>query len=81
MTPRRMAIRAPNWLGDAVMAIPAMGAVRARYADASLTVVALPSVAPVFLEQTPASPEHPHTAVGDGLLPGWHTLALHPRLS
>ena len=57
MTPRRMAIRAPNWLGDAVMAIPAMGAVRARYADASLTVVALPSVAPVFLEQTPASPD------------------------
>ena len=52
-TPTRIVIRAPNWLGDAVMALPAMAAVRAGYPGASLAVAAISSVAPLFLEQTP----------------------------
>jgi heptosyltransferase II len=55
--PRRLAVRMPNWLGDAVMALPAAGAVRAAFPDAHLAVVALPSIAPVFEEQTPARPQ------------------------
>ena len=52
-SPTRIVIRAPNWLGDAVMALPAMAAVRAGYPGASLAVAAISSVAPLFLEQTP----------------------------
>jgi heptosyltransferase-2 len=50
--PARIVIRAPNWLGDAVMALPAMAAVRAAYSKATLTVAAISSVAPMFLEET-----------------------------
>ena len=53
----RIAVRAPNWLGDAVMALPAIGAVRARYREGSVSVLAVPAVAPLFLEQTSASPD------------------------
>ena len=54
-TPTRIVIRAPNWLGDAVMALPAMAAVRTGYPGASLAVAAISSVAPLFLEQTPVN--------------------------
>ena len=52
---RRLVIRAPNWLGDAVMALPAMGAVRRAFGGAHLTVAAIPSIAPLFQEETNAS--------------------------
>ncbi len=42
---KRLVIRAPNWLGDVVMALPAMAAVRARFADAHVAVAAIPSIA------------------------------------
>jgi heptosyltransferase-2 len=48
-------IRAPNWLGDAVMALPAMSAIRAGFPHAALAVAAIPSIAPLFLEQTPVA--------------------------
>ena len=47
----RLVIRAPNWLGDAIMALPAMGAVRRAYKDAHLAVAAVPSIAPLFDER------------------------------
>jgi heptosyltransferase-2 len=53
----RLVIRPPNWLGDAVMALPAMAAVRRAYAHAHLTVVAPPAVAGLFREVTPAAPD------------------------
>lgn len=55
--PARVVVRAPNWLGDAMMALPAIAAVRAAYPDARLTIAALPSVAPVFLERSAAAPD------------------------
>ena len=39
---------APNWLGDVVMALPAIAAVRRWFADAHLTVAARGAVAPVL---------------------------------
>jgi heptosyltransferase II len=51
---RRLVIRVPNWLGDAVMALAAMGAVRAAFADAHVAVAAIPSIAPLFEEATSA---------------------------
>ena len=50
----RIVVRAPNWLGDAVMALPALGALRAAFPSASIAIVAVPSVAPIFEELTPA---------------------------
>jgi len=53
----RIVIRAPNWLGDAVLALPAMTAVRRHFADAHLTVAAVPSVAALFREETEVRPD------------------------
>ena len=41
-------ILAPNWLGDAVMALPAIRDVRRHFSGQPLTVAARPSIAPVF---------------------------------
>ena len=55
--PGRVVIRAPNWLGDVVMALPAMTAVRRRFPGAHLAVAAVPSVAAVFREDTGVRPD------------------------
>ena len=55
--PRRILIRAPNWLGDAVLALPAMSAIRTAYPAAALTVAAVPAVAPLFHEGTAVRPD------------------------
>jgi len=41
-------MRGPNWVGDAVLAIPAMKAVRARFPEAQITLLVRPWVAGVF---------------------------------
>jgi heptosyltransferase II len=46
--PGRVLVIAPNWLGDAVMALPAVADVRRRFAAARLVVAARRSVAPLF---------------------------------
>lgn len=43
-----LVILAPNWLGDAVMALPAIADVRRGAPRASITVAARPAVAPLF---------------------------------
>ena len=53
----RVVLRAPNWLGDAVLALPAMAALRRHFSSANVTVAALPSIAPLFREITPAAPD------------------------
>ena len=50
--PARIVVRMPNWLGDAVMALPAVRSVRAAFPQASLAVAALPAIAPMFAEDT-----------------------------
>ena len=55
-TPSRLVVRAPNWLGDAVMALPALGAVRAAFPDARIAIAAGTSVAPLFEEDTRRGP-------------------------
>lgn len=44
----RLVVISPNWLGDAVMALPAIFDLRRHYASAHLTIAARPSVAPMF---------------------------------
>ena len=55
--PHRIVIRMPNWLGDAVMALPAAAAVRAAYPSLHIAVAAIPSVAPMFDERTAIVPQ------------------------
>jgi heptosyltransferase II len=43
-----MMIRVPNWVGDAVMAVPALRELRRIFADARITLVARPWVAGLF---------------------------------
>src|SRR5689334_22847266 len=45
---QRLVILAPNWLGDAVMALPAIADVRRGLAAARITVAARAAVAPLF---------------------------------
>jgi len=45
---KRLLILAPNWLGDAVMALPAIADVRRAAPDLSIAVAARPSIAPFF---------------------------------
>jgi heptosyltransferase-2 len=53
----RLVVRAPNWLGDAVLALPAMSALRRHFADANFTVAAAPAVAALFRERTGVRPD------------------------
>ncbi len=48
--PSRLVVRLPNWLGDAVMAIPALVAVRDAFPQSHLALAGEPSVLPVFEE-------------------------------
>jgi heptosyltransferase-2 len=44
----KILIRGPNWVGDAVLAIPAMKAIRARFPGAEITLLVRPWVAGLF---------------------------------
>ncbi|MBI4472830.1 MAG: lipopolysaccharide heptosyltransferase II [Acidobacteria bacterium] len=48
MHPRKILIRGPNWIGDAVLAVPAMKALRARFPEAEITILVRPWVAGLF---------------------------------
>ena len=48
MRVERIVVVAPNWLGDAVMALPAITDLRRHFADAHLAIAARPPIAPLF---------------------------------
>lgn len=45
---RRLLVFSPNWLGDAVMALPAIEAIRATWPEATIDIAARSAVAPLF---------------------------------
>jgi heptosyltransferase-2 len=47
----KIMIRATNWVGDAIMALPALRAVRQRHPDAKISIVARPYVADIYRDQ------------------------------
>jgi heptosyltransferase-2 len=47
----KILIRATNWVGDAIMALPALRAVRSRFPDAEITILARPYVAFIYKDQ------------------------------
>lgn len=46
---RHLLVRAPNWIGDAVMCEPALRALRGLFPSAAITLLAKPAVAELFL--------------------------------
>ena len=48
----RVCVRATNWLGDAVMSLPALRAIRQVFSHAHLAVVARPSVAGLYARES-----------------------------
>lgn len=52
---KNILVRAPNWLGDAVMAMPVLSGLARWFPQAGITVVAIPRVAPLF-------GAHPHVS-------------------
>jgi len=55
--PARLVVRLPNWLGDAVMAIPSLVAVRNAFPQAHLALAGEPSVLPIFSESSDIHPQ------------------------
>jgi len=53
---QRLVVRPPNWLGDAVLALPALAAIRRHFPHADLTIAAPSSVSAVFREDTDVAP-------------------------
>ena len=47
----KLLIRATNWVGDAIMALPALRAIRARFPEAHIATVARPYVADLYRGQ------------------------------
>jgi heptosyltransferase-2 len=47
----KILIRATNWVGDAIMALPALHVVRSRFADAQITILARDYVAAIYKDQ------------------------------
>ncbi|MFA5111335.1 MAG: hypothetical protein WC443_08025, partial [Desulfobaccales bacterium] len=48
---RRILVRAPNWVGDAIMSLPVLAGLRRLFPLAEITVLAAPRVAPLFVAQ------------------------------
>ena len=47
----KILVRAPNWVGDAVMSIPALRAIRSRWPNAEIVILARPWVADLYRGQ------------------------------
>jgi heptosyltransferase-2 len=47
----KILVRATNWVGDAIMALPSLRAVRKRFPEAEIAIVARPYVADIYRDQ------------------------------
>jgi len=47
----KILVRAPNWVGDAIMALPALREMRKRFGEAEIAILARPYVADLYREQ------------------------------
>jgi heptosyltransferase-2 len=76
---KRFVVVAPNWLGDAVMALPAIADVRLGQPDASIAVAARPAVAPLFTLVPGVDEVVALTDAGPSLLVGRDAVLLLPN--
>jgi lipopolysaccharide heptosyltransferase II len=61
----KILIRATNWVGDAIMALPALRAVRSRFPDAEIAILARPYVADIYRGQQICDRLIPYDPRGD----------------
>jgi heptosyltransferase-2 len=61
----KMLIRATNWVGDAIMALPALRAVRSHFSDAEISILARPYVADIYRDQQICDQLIPYDPRGD----------------
>jgi len=65
----KILIRATNWVGDAILALPALRAVRLRFPEAQIAIVARPYVADIYRDQQicdqliPYDPQENHSGL------------------
>ncbi len=62
--PARILIRATNWIGDAVMSLPALRAVRTRYPHARIAVLARPWVEDLYRGESSVDRVIPYAHIG-----------------
>jgi heptosyltransferase II len=58
----KILVRATNWVGDAVMSLPALRAIRTRFPDAEIVLLARPWVADLYARESWCSRIIPYTA-------------------
>jgi heptosyltransferase II len=62
LNPQRILVRATNWVGDAVMSLPALQAIRKRFPAAYVAVLARPWVGDLYARETFADEVIPYVA-------------------
>jgi heptosyltransferase II len=72
----RILVRATNWIGDAVMSLPALQALRERFPNAHIAILARPWVADVYARESFANEVIPYTAAR-----GWKDLGAKWRVA
>jgi heptosyltransferase II len=60
--PNRILVRATNWVGDAVMSLPALRALRERFPQARISILAKPWVADLYRREPICNSLIPYTA-------------------
>ncbi len=60
----KIMVRATNWVGDAILALPALRAVRDKFPTASIGIVARPYVADIYRDQNICDELIPYDATG-----------------
>jgi len=61
----KILIRVTNWVGDAIMALPALRAVRSRFPDSYIAIVARPYVAAIYRDQDICNELIPYDPMGE----------------
>src|SRR5436190_21902739 len=61
--PSRILVRATNWVGDAVMSLPALRALRQRFPQALISILAKPWVADLYRRENVCNELIPYTAL------------------
>jgi len=64
-SPKMIMVRATNWIGDAVMSLPALEALHARFPDSQIVLVAKPWVSEVYWNHPAVSRQIVYDAEGE----------------
>src|SRR6185503_6603744 len=62
VVPDKILVRATNWVGDAVMSLPALRALRQRFPRARISILAKPWVADLYRRESVCDELIPYTA-------------------